>query len=185
MRTALVLFLISLLLVACGSRRRRSTRDGAAEGVDSSVTTDGGSIGTDADVSRRDSGSPGFDAGTPTSCDASEADATSTVGCNGGILGPSVAANALGGLCTPGTGDDFRGSCTAPNGICGVDTAASGICLQTCTPSSDSYVSRGDCPVGSRCFNLGDSAVCFPDCRTGSDCVSGGCDSEGSCLAPT
>ena len=62
-----------------------------------------------------------------------------------------------------------------------------GLCLKSCTPS-DSYVSNGGCPTGSRCFTFDKAnnfAVCMPDCKNGTQCSSGSCTLDGACSIPT
>ena len=60
--------------------------------------------------------------------------------------------------------------------------ATLGFCRHLCPPSP-SYVSTGDCVMGSRCFTLAeDFARCFRDCEADTDCFEGElCDPEGSC----
>ncbi len=176
MRNTLILSACVLALVACDNGGSGTPDSGSSSTPDSgsSTTPDSGSSTTP------DSGS------STDSCQASNSNAMSTVGCNGGVLGPSQAANDFGGLCTAGADPmtDPAGTCTNTNGICAGDAGQQGLCLTTCTPGAD-YVSTGGCPTGSRCFDLGTSGgICFPDCNSGSDCATGACDSEGSCEPP-
>jgi hypothetical protein len=160
------IFLVSLLAVSgCGES------PSADAGVDAGMGE--GDAGFDA----------GRDAGPrPDSCRASQEEAVSTVGCNGPVLGDDVPDNEFGGRCTKVEGDD-AGTCTGTDAYCfGADGERGGICLQTCTPGS-TYVSRGDCPSGSRCFDYLEG-LCFPDCEGAADCTSHACDGEGSCVGP-
>jgi hypothetical protein len=60
-----------------------------------------------------------------------------------------------------------------------------GICVVRC-PRAATYISTGGCPMGFRCFTLGDElAVCFRDCDAMHPCPTGyECDAEGSCVRP-
>ncbi len=168
MRTSFVMAACALALAACD--------DGGSRGTDAGGTRDSGGGTMDAG---RDTGTPGPD----DSC--ADDDPTLTVGCNGGILGASQPAHDFGGTCTPSE-ENAEGSCTNANAVCWGDVGAPGVCLTTCTPSEATYVSTGDCPTGSRCFDLRDTeigaALCFPDCNSGTDCATGACDGENSCV---
>ncbi|UJR79351.1 hypothetical protein [Sandaracinus amylolyticus] len=162
--------LLALALVACGD-------DDGADGVDAGGGTDAGAI--DAGP-RPDSGG-----GSGDSC-AEDEDPVATVGCNGWASG-TPAANEPGGTCTPGGESDPGGSCTSATGFCAAeDGATEGTCLAVCTPAA-TYVSRGECPSGHRCFTLGEGedaiGICFRDCDATHACPTGQeCDDEGSCV---
>lgn len=158
------------------------------------VACEGGRT-TEADAGEDAGTGGGMDSGTPRPdgggsgdvCAATDGNPTSTVGCNGGILGAARAPNGFAGLCTVGDDTNPAGSCTNPNGVCWGAAGGQGICLTTCTPSGSTYISTGGCPTGSRCFDLTDAigvALCFPDCSSASDCASNSCDGEGSCVEP-
>jgi len=167
---------LSLVLAGCGDD------DGTTPPVDAGGGTDGGG-GTDAGGRRDAGGRP--DAGPSDPCAADNMSASSTAGCNGGLLGPQP-DNQFGGQCTPGDDMTPEGSCTGAAAYCWGDTtvAPGGVCLVPCTPG-DTYVSTSDCPTGSRCFTLdaaGGVALCFPDCMGPTDCSGGTCDGEASCV---
>lgn len=170
MRSTAMMAACLLMLAACDNGGSRGDA-----GVDSG--SGGGDAGRDAGTPRVDSG-PGDECATD--------DAISTVGCNGGLLGATRPANDFGGSCTADEADP-AGSCTNAGGVCWANEAGQGICVTTCTPSGANYVTTGDCPTGSRCFDLTEAvgaALCFPDCNAGTDCSSNACDGEGSCVAP-
>ena len=162
----------------------------ALVGCDSEETTpaDSGTPGTDSGPSGTDSG-PGTDAGPGDMCAAGTDDAISSLGCNGGVYGSTPMDNQIGGPCTPdGMDPPGPGTCTAGSGaampLCVPDDAdpSVGTCVWVC-PSAGTYVSTGDCPTGSRCFNLMDFSICFRDCNSAADCFAGEeCDGEGSCV---
>lgn len=187
MRGNKLLFLAAAGLILMGCSVEEPDVDSGAGGTDA-----GPSTGTDAGPSTGTDSGPmtGTDAGPSDSCAASDTDAISTVGCNGGIYGSTEMDNQIGGACTP-DGTPMMpgpGTCTAgasgTMAICAADEdgATTGRCLYTC-PSATDYVSNGACPSGSRCFNLGDFSLCFRDCNSASDCFADEmCDSEGSCV---
>lgn len=163
----------------------------AMVGCNSPRTTDTGITTTDTGVTvvedsgvRRDAPSR-VDAFTMSSdiCSAAQANATSTVGCNGGFASATPAANSFGGTCTGGGEAMPAGSCTGTNAICGAAAAMPGFCLAACTPGA-TYITTGGCPTGSRCFDLqANGGVCFQDCDATHACPTGQmCDPEGSCV---
>lgn len=116
-------------------------------------------------------------------CSATDMNANSTVGCNGGFAMGTPAMNTPGGTCSGGGMAMPMGSCGA-NMQCSADMGAMGICFQACMPGS-TYVSTGGCPTGSRCFDLGGNGLCFLDCDATHACPNGMmCDGEGSCVPP-
>jgi hypothetical protein len=127
------------------------------------------------------------DEGDP--CLADQADAASTLGCNGPIIGVDEPADEFAGPCTPDdnpqSGVPLQGSCSNTLLGCAHQPGVlEGICVQACLPAA-TYVSNGDCPSGSRCFTIDEdlgNAFCIPDCASGSDCLSGECDADGACV---
>ncbi|MBA3461607.1 MAG: hypothetical protein H0T46_16715 [Deltaproteobacteria bacterium] len=121
-------------------------------------------------------------------CSADQASAASTVGCNGPAPGNSIARNEFGGACTPDPAQlpnepPRQGSCRVSLDRCvGGSQQLAGICLRQCE-AADTYVSRGSCPLGSRCFTgipKGNN-FCRPDCTMDSQCTTAKCDAEGGC----
>ncbi len=157
---------LSLVLVACGM---------PAPMTDSGVDARSGG-GNDA--SRPDTGT------SSDRCSASDMNASSTVGCNGGFAMGTPAMNAAGGACMGGGMANPMGSCMA-NAVCDADMGMTGICIPTCMPGS-TYVSTGGCPMGFRCFSLSAGGACFRDCNATHPCGAGlECDGEGSCVTPS
>ena len=115
---------------------------------------------------------PRSDASTTDPCVAGKDDAKTTVGCNGGILGANEPAGTLGSECT------LSGT---PQGSCNHNLICSGICVQACE-AQDTYVSRSNCPTGTRCLTFDQDGFCFPDCNSDGDCASDSCDDDGSCV---
>jgi hypothetical protein len=167
-------FALSLALVACGPT--------TPAGRDGSTTGDAAAV-TDTGV-RADSGTSRPDAMTNSDrCAATDMNANSTVGCNGGFAMGTPAMNTPGGTCTGGGMAMPAGSCGA-NMQCSADMGAMGICFAGCMPGS-TYVSTGGCPTGSRCFDLMGNGLCFLDCDATHACPNGMmCDGEGSCVPP-
>ncbi|MBX3247297.1 MAG: hypothetical protein KF901_08955 [Myxococcales bacterium] len=165
--------MVALMAVGCG---------------DDDVTpgTDGGMTGTDSGMTDTDSGMTDTDSGMMTTdpCAASDANAVSTVGCNGGFVSGEPVANGPLGECTPGGEAMPAGTCTTPNTVCAAgEGETTGECVSVCAPAS-TYVSTGVCPTGFRCFTLSaEVGICFRDCDATNACPTGmECDSEGSCV---
>lgn len=135
--------------------------------------------GSIPDAGASDAGA-GVDSGSSDPCATDTP--SSTVGCNGGVLGSDVAPGEFGGLCTE-DGVTMHGSCHDFSSYCLTNGGAIGICIPECF-AGPTPISTGDCPTGSRCFRGGGSAFCFPDCHSASDCTSGVCDGDGSCAPP-
>ncbi len=166
MRARPVLFVS--LIVFCGCDQGPAAPLDGSSGADGSIDA----AGTDARVSSDPCAS------------GSGAAAARGAGCNGGILGADREDNIFGGQCTQ-IAMNPAGTCTEPNAYCwGRAGERNGICLVRCTPSGSTYVSTGDCPQGSRCFNFDENDLCFPDCRDDSNCSTHDCDNEGSCVGP-
>ena len=169
--------LAALAMVGCGSSSR----------TDSGIGADGGTIAPEVPDARTTRDAPAradaFMMNSDT-CAASDSNAVSTVGCNGGFASATPAANAFGGTCTGGGEAMPAGSCTGAMALCSAEADMPGICLASCTPGS-TYVSTGGCPTGARCFDLGGGGVCFQDCDATHPCPAGqDCDGEGSCVPP-
>ena len=163
---------LALALAACGGTNNSD--------VDAGVDTDGGASMTDAGSTRPDAGAR--DAGATDDCAADDTDPAGTVGCNGGFISAAPMANAPFGTCTPDEANP-SGTCADATSFClpGADPMV-GVCVPTCE-LADTYVSTGGCPLGSRCFNLGEGGVCFRDCDDTHACPAGEmCDAEGSCV---
>jgi len=175
MKTLKMKMALSLLAVAamvgCSSSSNADTSVGTDTGV--SVVQDSGV--------RRDAPARA-DAASSDPCSAAAANATSTLGCNGGFASSTPAANAPGGTCTGGGMAMRAGSCTGANAFCGAEADMPGFCLANCMPGS-TYITTGTCPAGFRCFDLEGSGVCFQDCDATHACPTGQmCDAEGSCV---
>lgn len=167
---------VALALTACSPGRTPTADTGPR--IDS-----GPSTGTDSGPSTgTDSGPTGTDP-----CATAMASAASTVGCNGGFVSGEPAANGPNGACTGGGDAAPPGSCTTPNAVCAGDMgiAAAGTpgeCIVLCAGGS-MYVTRGTCPTGYRCFELGTNDICFRDCDATHTCPAAfTCDGEGSCV---
>jgi hypothetical protein len=118
----------------------------------------------------------------PDVCAAAEAEAMSTLGCNGDAPG-SQPANELGGTCTPDS-EGGQGSCTEADLYCDdPDENGTGQCITDCISTGGAYVSEGFCPDGFRCFDvkLDTFGYCYADCSAPGDCASGMCDPDGAC----
>lgn len=169
--------LAALAMVGCGSSSR----------TDSGIGADGGTIAPEVPDARTTRDAPArADAFMMNSdvCAATDTDAISTVGCNGGFSSATPAANEFGGACTVGDETMPAGSCTGAGAVCNGPAGMSGSCLQACTPGS-TYVSTGGCPTGARCFDLGGNGFCYRDCDATHACPPGQmCDGEGSCAVP-
>lgn len=181
MKNFVVLALAAFVVTACpSSPRPMLMTDAGGGGTDTGPGVDGGPVvGMDT--------GPRVDAGGSDPCAAAMAAAASTVGCNGGFVTGEPAANAPGGTCTGGGTAMMGGSCTTPGAVCvdAMGIAAAGVpgeCIALCT-SGGTYVSRGGCPTGYRCFDLMND-ICFRDCDATHACPSGQpmCDGEGSCV---
>jgi hypothetical protein len=165
-----------IALSACGTPMTPSSDGGGGGGNDAATSADGSTSRTDSGSVRRDAGMMSSDR-----CSASQAMATSTVGCNGGFVSGMPAPNSAGGTCTGGGMEMPMGTCMA-NMLCTANAMMMGICLPTCTPGS-TYVSTGGCPMGFRCFDLDGAGLCFRDCDATHPCPTGQmCDDEGSCV---
>ncbi len=171
----MVLSLVSTLAIAACGDTMPVIRD--AGGDAATMPGNDASAMTGTDAGRRDA------ATSNDPCAASDMNANSTVGCNGGFASGMPAMNAAGGACTGGGMAAPMGSCMA-NMTCTGDAMMAGICLPNCTPGA-TYVSRGMCPMGFRCFDLGGAGACFRDCNAANPCPTGQmCDGEGSCVPP-
>lgn len=164
----------TLALVACGGGDGDMPDSGMTTGTDSGMT-----VRTDSGMTvRRDSGPADMCA-----TDGMGAAALATLGCNGYASG-TAAANDLLGPCMVGGEAMPQGSCTAAGTICAADAEGSmtGTCLTPCEGGS-TYITTGGCPMGFRCFDLTDFALCYRDCDATHPCPSGyDCDGEGSCV---
>ena len=165
----------ALALVACGGGDGDMTDAGTTTGTDSGTTT-----GTDSGTTtRRDSGPADMCA-----TDGMGAVALVMFGCNGYASG-TAAPNDYLGTCTVGGEGMPQGSCTAAGTFCAADAEGSttGTCLAPCEAGAGTYISTGGCPMGFRCFDLGDFGLCFRDCDATHPCPTGyDCDGEGSCV---
>lgn len=168
--------LAALAMMGCGSSSR----------TDSGIGADGGTIAPEVPDARTTRDAPvrpdAFMMNSDT-CAAEAANATSTVGCNGGFASTTPAANTPGGSCTGGGEAMPAGTCTTPNAFCGAEADMPGFCLATCEPGS-TYITTGTCPTGFRCFDLeANGGICFQDCDATHPCPEGQeCDGEGSCV---
>lgn len=159
-------FALSLVIAGCGGMQPLPPADAASD-----VRTTGN------DAASNDSGT------SSDRCSATDMNASSTVGCNGGFASGMPAMNTPSGACMGGGEANPMGSCPA-NHICTGDMGMSGICLPTCMAGS-TYVSTGGCPSGYRCFRLSAGGLCFRDCNAANACPTGlMCDGEGSCVEP-
>ncbi len=158
------------------------TFDAGTPDGDADITFDAGSANGDADIT--------FDAGRVVDASitdpcATDDNAISTVGCNGGFLASEPAPNTTGGTCIQSEDEeDLQGSCASEESFCAGDLLeAEGVCFTACTPAS-TYVSTSGCPTGFRCFSLNfEYAICFRDCDATHPCPTGmECDVEGSCV---
>lgn len=164
----------------------------AMTGGDATTGTDastGGDAMTGGDARPADARGEGGTSSDP--CSATEDNATSTLGCNGGFASGAYAANAPGGACTvmmDAEGNLGPGTCTTANAYCvpANDGDRMGVCVIDCTEmAGTTYVSNGGCPRGFRCFNFGTEggASCYRDCNGANACPSGEmCDEDGSCV---
>ncbi len=170
MRVALFISILAAAS-ACGG-------SGAPVGGADSGTMMGADGGRAADGGRRD-------AGRADPCAAGGDNAIDTVGCNGGFVSETAAANGALGTCMVGGEAMPAGSCTTAGAVCLPSAMGSmtGFCTFLCTPGA-TYVTRGECPMGWRCFDLGDDfGLCYLDCDATHACPSGyQCDEEGSCV---
>lgn len=162
----------------------------ALSACDSDGDTDAGPDGSaSADSGPRDSGPVARDAGMDGGSDPCAGDdPTTTVGCNGALIGSGVADNAFGGRCTPDD-EDGPGSCVSAGAVCyafgrepDFPETAVGVCVASCTPNGTTYVNTSTCPAGSRCYDLDGDAFCFADCNVDSDCSTTTCDGDNSCI---
>ena len=178
MTTMKMKMVLSLLAVAAmiGCNSPRTTDTGTTTADTGVAVTDDTGVRRDAPA-RADAFVMNSDV-----CSATQANATSTLGCNGGFASAMPAANAFGGTCTGGGEAMPAGSCTGTNALCGAAAAMPGFCVASCMPGS-TYITTGGCPTGARCFDLMGRGVCFQDCDATHACPMGQmCDAEGSCV---
>jgi hypothetical protein len=183
MRASTIFSVLSALvfIAACGDDGR-PTDTGMSDGA-----TDTGTDTSPTDTGRPDTNRPDTSMDAPPADPCSTDDATSTVECNGVIMGAGAADDELFGLCVPDPDSDV-GSCADAMALCyafdaDLEASARGVCVPPCAPNGTTYVNTSTCPSGSRCFDFGDGVgYCFADCDAPADCTSGQCDGDNSCV---
>ncbi len=181
---ALTICFSALVLAALGGCGDDARRPGDTSLNDSATGDTGRPDTTSPPADSRPTDTGTMDTGPMDACETD--DATSTVECNGPIIGSGQADDALFGLCVPD--DTDQGSCTDATAVCyafapdGTPTPR-GVCVPACTPNGRTYVNSSTCPSGTRCFDFGSGVgFCFADCNVMADCPSGQCDGDNSCV---